>query len=157
MLRCKIFEYAFSLVPLKKWQDYLIRYHMERCPDCQKTLISRRDIQGITIQESQCGATESLWDGFEQKVREAKSDKQHVLNPRWSWAYGLAVVIVFGAAAIWFVLSPQFRKTRIEESLNGRFRINYMRIENEPAQAFLYQPQDSHMIIVWAQKNIRGE
>lgn len=157
MLRCKIFEYAFSLMPLKKWQDYLIRYHMERCPQCQGTLISREDVQGITIQESQCGESESLWDGFEQKVREAKSDKQHVLGPRWSWAYGLAVVFALGAAAIWFVLSPQFRKTRVEESLTGHFRINYMRIENEPAQAYLFQPQDSHMIIVWAQKNTGGE
>ena len=157
MFRCKILGYVFSLVPLKKWQGFLIRFHMERCPKCQKTLISREDVQGITIQESQCGDSNSLWDGFEEKVREAKSGKQHVLSPRWNWAYGVALVLILGAVTIWLVLSPQFHKTRIEESLNGHFRINYMRIENEPAQAYLFQPQDSHMIIVWAQKNISGE
>jgi hypothetical protein len=157
MSRCKIFEFAFSLVPLKKWQDFLIRFHMEKCSICQKTLISREDVQGITIQENQCGDSDSQWDGFEEKVRETRSDKQQVLSPRWSWAYGMAVVLVLGAAAIWFVSSPQFRKNRIEDSLNGHFRINYMRIENKPAQAYLFQPQDSHMIIVWAQKNISGE
>ncbi len=157
MSRCKIFEYAFSLVPLKKWQDFLIRLHMERCPDCQKTLISREDVQGVTIQEGQCVDTESLWDGFEEKVREAKRNKQHVFSPRWSWAYGIAVVLVFVAATIWFVWSPQFRRAQVEESLNGHFRINYIRIENEPAQAYIFQPQNSHMIIVWAQKNISGE
>lgn len=157
MSRCKIFRYAFSLVPLKKWQDFLIRFHMEKCPDCQNSLVSLDDVQGITIQESQCADTESLWDGFEEKVREAKRNKQHVFSPRWSWAYGIAVVLVFVAATIWFVLSPQFRKTQVEESLNGHFCINYIRIENEPAQAYIFQPQDSHMIIVWAQKNISGE
>jgi hypothetical protein len=157
MSRCKIFGYAFSLVPMKIWQDFLIRSHMERCPNCQKTLISREAVQGITIQESQCGDSDSLWDGFKDKLRDVKNDKQHVFNPRWSWAYGIAVVLVLGAAAIWFVFSPQFHETRIEESLNGHFRINYMRIENEPAQAYLFQPQDSHMIIIWAQKNISGE
>jgi hypothetical protein len=130
---------------------------MENCPNCQKTLISREDVQRITIQENQCGDSDSLWDGFEEKVRKAKSDKPQALNPLWRWAYGAAVVFVIGAVAIWFVLSPQYRKSRIEESQNGHFKINYMRIENEPAQAYLFQPQDSHMIIVWAQKNIRGE
>jgi len=109
------------------------------------------------VQESQCGDSDFLWDGFEEKVREAKSDKQHVFRPRWSWAYGIAVGLALVAATIWLVLSPQFRSIQVEENLNGHFRINYIRIENEPAQAYIFQPQDSHMIIVWAQKNISGE
>jgi hypothetical protein len=157
MSRCKIFEFAFALLPLTKWQDFLLRMHMEKCPKCQETLITQEGVQKITIQETQCGDSDSLWDGFEDKVREAKSAEQQVLSPRLGWTYGIAVVFMIGAAALWFVLSPQFRKTRIEESLNGHFKINYVRIENEPAQAYLFQPQDSHMIIVWAQKNIRGE
>jgi hypothetical protein len=157
MLRCKIFGFAFSLVPLKKWQNFLIGFHMEKCPKCQNLLISREDVQGITIHENHFEDTDSIWDGFEQKVREAKTGRQHVLSPRWSWAYGIAVVLILGAAAIWFALSPQFRKNQVEESLNGHFRINYMRIENKPAQAYFFQPQDSHMIIVWAQKNTSGE
>jgi hypothetical protein len=130
---------------------------MEKCPECQNNLVSLDDVQGITIQESQCADTESLWDGFEAKLREAKRKEDHVYSPRWRWIYGMAFVLVFGAAAIWFVLLPQFRKTQVEESLNGHFRINYIRIENEPAQAYIFQPQDSYMIIVWAQKNISGE
>jgi hypothetical protein len=157
MSRCKIFGYAFSLVPLKKWQGFLIRSHMEKCPKCQKTLINREAVQRITIQESQCGGADSLWNGFEEKVREEKTNKQHVFRPRWSWAYGIAVVLALVAATVWLVLSPQFRSIQVEESLNGHFRINYMRIENQPAQTYLFQPQDSHMIIVWAQKNISGE
>jgi hypothetical protein len=120
-------------------------------------LISREIVQGITIQESQCGDTDTLWDGFEKKVREVKSNKQNVFSPRWSLAYGIALVLVLSAATIWFVLSPQFRKTQIEENLNRHFQINYITIENAPAQAYIFQPQDSHMIIVWAQKNTGGE
>ena len=157
MSRCKIIGYAFSFMPLKKWQDYLIRFHMERCPDCQKTLISREDVQGITVQESQCMATDSLWIGFEEKVKKEKTDKQLVFRPRISWAYGIAIALVSVSVMIWFILSPQFRKSQVEESLNGHFRINYLQIENKPAQAYVYQPQDSHMILVWAQKNTSGE
>ncbi len=155
MSRCKFFGYAFTLLPLKKWQDFLIRSHMERCPECQKTLVSREDVQGITIQEKHCVDTESLWDGFEKKVRETKRSRPHVFGPRW--AYGIAAVLVIVAATIWFVLSPQFQKAQIEESFDTRFRINYLKVANKPAQAYVFQPQDSHMILVWAQKNIRGE
>jgi hypothetical protein len=144
-------------LPLKKWQDYLIRSHMEGCPDCQETLIRREDVQGMTIQENQCVATETVWDGFAEKVKQTRTEKPQVFRPRWSWAYGLAVALVSASVALWFVLSPQFRKSQVEESLNGRFRINYIQIENKPARTYVYQPQDSHMILVWAQKNTSGE
>ena len=157
MLRCKILECAFSFVPLKKWQDFLIRVHMGNCLECQKTLISREDAQEMTIQESHCVATESVWDGFEEKLKQARRDKKQVLRPRWSWAYGVAIVLVFVSVSVWLVLSPQFKKSQVDEGLGGHFRINYVQIENKPAQTYVYQPQDSHMILVWAQKNTSGE
>jgi hypothetical protein len=157
MSRCKIIEYAFSFVPLKKWQDFLIRSHMERCPFCQKTLISREDVQGIAVQESHCVAAESLWDGFEDKVQEARTDRPQIFRPRWNWAYGIAAVLMLISVAVWFISSPQSRKSQVEETLNGHFRINYIQVENRPAQAYIFKPQDSQMIIVWAQKNTSGE
>ncbi len=155
MSRCKIIEYAFSFVPLKKWQDFLIRHHMEKCPDCQRSLISREDAQDMTIQEDHCVATESVWDGFEEKVKGARREKQQIFRPRWSWAYGLAMVLVF--VSVWLVLSHQFRKSQVEESINGHFCINYIEIENKPAQTYVYHPLNSNMILVWAQKNTSGE
>lgn len=157
MSRCKFFEYAFFLVPLKKWQDLLIRVHMGTCPECQKSLVNREIVQGITAQEIHYGSAESFWDGFEHKVREAKRSQKNATLPRLRWAYGVTVVVLFAAAAIWFALAPQIRKARIEASLNEHFCINYIRIEDKPAQAYIFKPQDSQMIIVWAQKNIRGE
>jgi len=157
MSRCKIIWYAFAFGPLKIWQDFLIRVHIERCPDCQKKLISREAVQGITIQESQCVDADSLWNGFEQKVKKTNKNERQVFGPRRRWTYGMVVLLVFLATAIWFIVLPQLRKTRIEERINGHFRINYIRIENKPAQAYVYQPQGSQMIIVWAQKNFRGE
>jgi hypothetical protein len=157
MSRCKIVWYAFSLGPVKIWQDFLIRVHIEKCPECQKKLISREAVQGITIREFQCGDADSLWNGFEQKVRRANENNRHVFGPFRRWVYAMAVLLLFVATAIWFVVSPPLRKARIEESLNEHFRINYIRVEDKPAQAYVYQPQDSNMIIVWAQKNFRGE
>jgi hypothetical protein len=130
---------------------------MERCSDCQKTLISREDVQGMTIQEIQCETTEVVWDVFEEKLKEARTDTRQAIRPRWNWAYGIAVALVSVSLVIWFILSPQFRESQVEESLNGRFRINYIQVENKAAQAYVYQPQDSYMILVWAQKNSSGE
>jgi hypothetical protein len=33
-----------------------------------------------------------------------------------------------------------------------RFEINYINVGGAPAQAFIYRPQGSDMIVVWAEK-----
>jgi hypothetical protein len=157
MPRCKILGYAFAMIPVKKWQDFLIRHHMERCPECQNGLATLEDVRGIMIPESQCQESVTSWDGFQAKLKKEKKKEKPLYRSRWRWAYAMAGLVVLVAAAIWVIKTPPFRKSQLEERLSGHFRINYIRIENKPAQAYVYQPQDSNMIIVWAQKNIRGE
>ncbi len=157
MPRCKILSYAFAMIPLKKWQDFLIRHHMERCPECQNGLATVEDVRGIIIPESQCQEIATSWDGFQAKLKKGEREEPHLYSSRWRWAYAMAGLVVLAAAAILVIKTPPFHKAQLEERLIGHFRINYIRIENKPAQAYVYQPQDSNMIIVWAQKNIRGE
>lgn len=156
MSRFKILGYVFSMIPLKKWQDYLIRL-IERCPENKNYLATVEEVREIMIEESQCQESTSLWDGFQAKLKEAKATEKSVRSLRWRWAYGAAVLAVLFVATIWIVNTPSFREGQVEERLNGNFRINYIRVEDRAAQPYVYQPQGSHMIIVWAQKNIRGE
>ena len=40
------------------------------------------------------------------------------------------------------------------EDLVESFQINYIRVENKPAHAYIYWPQGTEMVIVWAEKTI---
>jgi len=58
-------------------------------------------------------------------------------------------VVVMVAVLIYKTFTP----SRIQQKeLTKTFQINYLKIENEPAQAFIFQPKDSDLIIIWAEK-----
>ena len=43
-------------------------------------------------------------------------------------------------------------KAPSENPLEGQFQINFIEIENEPAQAYVFRPQDSNTYFVWVEK-----
>jgi len=157
MTNCKMVEFLFAVFPLKIWQDFLIRRHMQVCPRCQEKLATRDDIIDLMIREEHIRDIESLWVDFESKLKHKQSKEKAVHSPHWKWAYGVAVTFVIVAGI--FVVSSisHWRNNRIEKISSDHFQINYIRIEGEPAQAYLFKPQGTDMIIVWAQKNMTGE
>jgi hypothetical protein len=71
---------------------------------------------------------------------------------RWGWAVatGFLIVLVTG---LW--LLKDFRPERIPAATNvpPRFELEYIRVGGQPANAVVYQPQGSDIIVVWAGKN----
>jgi hypothetical protein len=55
---------------------------------------------------------------------------------------------------LWLLRGVQTVAVRTDDARPaGRFEINYINVDGAPAQAYIYQPQGSDMIIVWAGKN----
>ena len=157
MSNCRLVEFLFTVLPLKKWQDFLILRHMQDCPRCQEKLADRDDVLGLMIREEHIIDDGILWGGFESKLKDKQLNGKPIRSPRWKWAYGIVAAFVIIAGI--FVVSniSQWRNGRGEEMASDHFQINYIRIEGEPAQTFLFKPQGTDMIIVWAQKNTTGE
>lgn len=157
MTNCKMAEFLFAFIPLKIWQDFLIRRHMQDCPRCQEKLANRDEIIELVIREEHIKDAESLWTDIESKLKTKQSKEKAVHSSQQRWAYGAAITFVIVAGI--FVVSniSHWRNNRVEEISSDHFQINYIRIEGEPAQAYLFKPQGTDMIIVWAQKNMTGE
>jgi len=153
MFRCKIIHFLFNVFPLKAWQSFLIRQHIQKCPDCQKELASMEEVRSLLIQESEGGSFEGEWLAIRGKLREEKRKEKHLFWPRLRWIGGVAGLLAVVAIGIWLYFSYTPHKSLQEKDLAERFRINYIRVENKPAKAFLFHPHDSKMIIIWAEKN----
>jgi len=121
---------------------------------CQKKLASIEEVNSFLIEESKAGSIEGLWPEIKKKLNQEKRKKQRSLWFRLRWAFGAASFLIAAAAGIWFYRTLTLDKASLKENLVERFQINYIRIENKPARAFLFQPQGSEMIVVWAEKNI---
>lgn len=153
MFRCKITHFFFNIFPLKVLQSFLIRHHIRKCPDCQKELASMEDVRSLFIREDEAESIEEVWPVLKAKFSDKKEKKQIFLWPRLRWIAGVAGLLAVVAIGVWLYFSYPPDKNPQEKDLAERFRINYIRIENKPATAFLFRPYDSKMIIIWAEKN----
>ncbi|MCK4336993.1 MAG: hypothetical protein KAX11_03550 [Candidatus Aminicenantes bacterium] len=88
----------------------------------------------------------------------AKIDKMPpLLLMRRKWRYSLAGAMTVILAGALIYLGVDHKKSGTEISNPESFRIQYIKVNDQPAQAFLFQPKDSDMVFVWAEKNLHKE
>lgn len=158
MSPCKTVELLYSLIPLKAWRGFLLSRHMESCPHCQAALVSRQEAGSLLLQEKGAAPSGALWTKVESALLEetrGEGSKVQAGRPdfrlRWGWAVATASL---GAVLLGFLFLRDFRTGRVSaDAVPARFELDYVRVGGQPANAVVYQPQGSDMIIVWAGKN----
>lgn len=160
MSLCSIVDFLYGFLPLKTWRNFLIRRHLERCPRCQEKLASREEARSLLTQEASANPLHPFWPEIRAGLAgesNKERDKQRVEKPwprlRWRWAAFAAGFLVVGFMFFWLIRDFRPNTAAPAEDRSERFRINYLKVENEPAQAYLYQPLESNMIIIWVGKS----
>jgi len=157
MSHCKTVEFFYGLIPLKPWRGFLIRRHIEKCPGCLAGLASREEAGSLLVQEAGVNIGVSLWNGVAAAIAKDSGEERardRILQPspvrRWGWAVATASL---GVLLISFFFLKDFQPGRASaDAFQARFELEYVRVGGQPANAVIYQPQGSDMIIVWAQK-----
>lgn len=176
MRHADLVGFLFRILPFDAWKDALLRGHIENCPACRGRLASREEARSVMIQSEDAGIPDGFWPGIAERIdgcvpmpaREAgmASEAETVSRPRqqaWRWAAavsGTALAALLTISLIRYLGAPTpggIGKAGSAES--GEFgpdqvRIHYVRIDNTPAQTFIFKPHDSDVVIVWAGKNI---
>ena len=154
MLKCKLINVLFYIFPLKIWQDFLFRSHFEHCLSCQQKIASREEAKTILAKESQTENSDRFWLTIKTKLAQTEKKAKFAFRPWLKWAAAAALGTGVTIAIVWLFFLQTPAENSSGKSPTQRFKINYLKVENKPAQAFIYKPQDSSMIIVWAEKNI---
>jgi hypothetical protein len=110
------------------------------------------------VQEKGAAPGGALWTKVESALLEetrGEGSKVQAGRPdfrlRWGWAVATASL---GAVLLGFLFLRDFRTGRVSaDAVPARFELDYVRVGGQPANAVVYQPQGSDMIIVWAGKN----
>jgi len=154
MFLCKFVYFWFSLFPFKPWQDFLVRAHIHKCLSCQDRVASLDEVKALLIHESDVQSSRDLWPDVKSAIIAKKPEKHAFLAGYRRWAFAAAglMAILIAGSLFYTVLVQDRGLTEQEEGV--RFQINYLRIGDEPATPYLYQPKDSDMIIVWAEKSL---
>lgn len=156
MVFCSLIDGLYSWIPVQRFRAWLIRVHMEKCPACQAGLVSRVEAMQLFVKAGDVVAEEKLWanvrdragiEGGSERVRQRYYGAQR----RWQWAVGAATVL-FGIILSFWLLRGIEKAGPGSELLVDRFEIEYLTVAGRPADPFIYQPKDSDMIFVWAEK-----
>jgi hypothetical protein len=149
-------SFFYTIWPQKVWRDYLIRRHIERCPSCQAKLASRAEAESLLMNEKNISPEPSLWprvkpslvridEGLERRTQSLGRRRRH-------WAAVAAGFLIVSMSSFW--LLKDYKPDKImTDRVAETFRINYLKVENKPAQAYLYQPLESNLIIIWVHKS----
>lgn len=152
MLKCKWIDFLFAVFPLKLWQGFLIRRHIQKCPNCLRKLANAEDVKPLLIQESEIENLEDLWTSVKARLGEGRGEGGISLWHRWKWVYTSAFLGVILACMVGLSIIFFSGRRPSEDPLKGQFQINFIEIENEPAQAYVFHPQDSNTYFVWVEK-----
>jgi hypothetical protein len=157
MAFCKMVDTVYSAIPLGWLRDLLIRKHMESCPRCQGRLASRAEVKRLFVAPEEVGTTEDLWRRVSARALAADAAARRRSAPAgaaWRWAAAAAAAAVIAVSGFWLlreVQRPGFETAAVRPA--DRFEIEYVNVGGAPAQAFVYQPQGSDTVFVWAARN----
>lgn len=173
MRHSKIINLVYGILPFHAWKSALLRHHIEKCPACFELLASRAEVRRVLAQAEDMGRLESLWPAILERIQDIRpmpapdilkarvplvSSKSPSAGRYWRWVAALAGIFLAVFLALWSV--RYFRSFRDQGGGGAavldpdQVQINYVRIDNEPAQIFIFKPYDSHVVIVWAAKNL---
>jgi hypothetical protein len=150
MGNCQRIELLFKLIPIKSWQYSLLQRHLLRCDKCLKNLVGIEEAKSATISKEKIRAARDFWPEFRRGVKEAKPRRQRQARPAYRrWAFGTVALLAVISAGVFILTLPQ-KKENLDQSI--KLRVNYARIYEQPAQAFVFQTQDPDSTFVWVEK-----
>ncbi len=156
---CKILDLLFKAIPLKSWQAFLVRSHMERCPVCQSRLAGREEARRVLVRPVDLGGLEPFWSKVKSGItapdvpRRSPAGGKALRGPLFAAAAATALAVVLG---VWF-----FRGFTIENAppivpAEQKFEVDYVRVDGRPADSYIVRSREPKMTLVWAGKRAKG-
>jgi len=158
MRLCKILEVLFKVVPLRPWQGFLIRRHMERCPVCRARLAGREEARRVLFSEDDMRGLGSFWPSIRTRLSRPVSPAP----PSWVRAQRMRLAAAAATLVLAVVLGVLFfRGFTVEKAAPSRpaeekFEVEYVKVGGEPADSYIVKSREPRMTLVWAGKRAKG-
>jgi len=157
MAFCRMVDFIYAALPIRPLRAFLIRSHMESCPRCQSRLLSRAEAGRLFVSSDRVGMPADLWGRISSQAGRGTPVPEAPPNPAgagWRWAAAVGTAAVVAVTGFWLLREidrPGFGPGFVGAA--DRFQIDYVNVGGAPAQTFIFQPQGSDTVFVWAMKN----
>ena len=150
MWQCRMADRMIRFLPVKAWQDYLIRRHVSECSACMGKLAAKEEIRAVMIQEQDLVEVKDFWPEVKQRMQMSSKTLPRFQHPAWQWVSAGAALIVVVLVGFWLVRG--FGGGERTAMSGQKLQIDYVKIEDKPAQTYVYKPQGADMTLVWVEK-----
>ena len=131
--------------------------YKSRVKEYGDNLATMDEARRATISKERLGNVKDFWPGFAAAVGKKGSTK-HVragARPTLQWVLGAAgLVVVIGVSVLIPILFRRGAPPAAPEKTAVIFRIDSVKIDDEPAQAFIFKTQDQGSTFVWVEKQL---
>jgi hypothetical protein len=157
---CTLHKLLFWLLPLKRWQVFLIRFHFQKCPSCREESGVDESLNQVSISPRDCQDLPSVWPEIKKQIRldqkKGARKKRCIPIPRWGWVLpvlGLVCLIIFFP----FLTEKNDNSTISQDKKiiksTSKIILKSVKLENVPAKTFFFQSSHPDRLIVWVQKH----
>lgn len=153
---CNTVDRLYDALPVRPFRDWLIRAHIERCPRCQARLLSCAEARTLLVSPGQIRGADDLWRRIAAQAEQARPVRGTPAARGaivWRWAAVTAMAAAVTLAGFWFlrqVERPELEGVTIASAT--RFELDYVKVGGAPAQTFVFQPQGTDTVFIWASK-----
>jgi hypothetical protein len=157
MLSCRAAKFIYGLAPVGPWRAFLIRVHFERCPRCSSELAGAAEARALFVREAEFRPAPEVRESIVRLSTAggdapAKTSVPLAGRRLWRWAAAAAGIVMVLLVGDWVRRGFRPAGGPPLSVAAARFELDYIRVDGQPADAYIYQPQGSDMIIVWAGK-----
>ncbi len=142
------------LLPFRSSLSLRLRRHLEQCPECLSRMADIRDARAATISTRDLGQVEDFWPRLAPGLGKPLCEEASGPRVRWAWALGTAGLLAMAVIGVFF-FAPSPPADVLSSGV--KLRVNYVRMYEEPAQAFIFRTQDANSTFVWVEKPKPGE
>ena len=155
MGKCQRIKILFKLIPLKSLQYSLLQNHILKCDACLNDLADIDETRSATIPNTQVEEARNHWPQLLKDLEHTRQRKKAILRPAWRWAMGSAAALALAIIFI-FVMTRSPEKGYLDDTA-VKLTIDYINLNEEPAQAIIFQTQDDSKTFVWVEKLSKGD
>jgi hypothetical protein len=151
MRTCRVVDFLYGAIPVARWRGYLVRVHYDRCPACQSRLAGREEVRRLLVREFEPGEVPDFWPTLERRLDQKRGSWRPAAR-FWLRGAGVAAAILLAVMAVnLWVLHRAGPPVPAPPAGGEVFSLLSVQVGQKPASAFVYQPKDSPLVLVWVE------
>lgn len=115
---------------------------------------SRDEVMALIVQQDEVEDFRDLWPAIKSGIVEIKPKRKAEFSFFRRRALAAACFLVVCLSGILIFKFLPRSGSLLDQEGEAPFQINSIRVGDDPATPFVYQPKDSDMILVWAEKSM---